>query len=100
MENDSCSSGWCNRSTHGLRVKRDSASSCALFFDQLEANGWARFSVVCRYRWTNERVSLTNGMPSNKWRPSDVEFLFDFTARYPEWQRTSDAETLFPPFRI
>lgn len=68
--------------------------------DQLEANGWTRFSVVCRSRWTNERVPLTNGMPSNKCRPSDFEFLFDFTARYPEWQRTPDAETLFPPVRI
>lgn len=59
--------------------------------DQLEANGWTRYSLLYTYRWTNEVVRLTNGMRSDKCRPHDFEFLFDVTARYPRWDRSPDA---------
>ena len=66
-------------------------TSAQSILDQLEANGWTRFSVAYRYRWKNEPVPLTNGMPSNKCRPFDFEILFDFTTRYPQWDRPPDA---------
>lgn len=66
-------------------------ASAQEILDQLQANGWTRYRVVYRYRYTFERVRLTNGMASTRCRPFDFEYLFDFTARYPQWDRPPDA---------
>ena len=64
--------------------------------DQLRSEGpggWTRYSYVYSWRYANERLPLTNGMPSNRCRPVDFEITIRAAAAYPRWNRPPDADS-------
>jgi CubicO group peptidase (beta-lactamase class C family)/predicted secreted Zn-dependent protease len=54
-------------------------------------SGWTRFPYRYTWRYRNERVPLTNGMPSDHCTSVDFTLIFDLTATYPRWIAPDDA---------